>query len=65
MISLLLLLIVLILIIVYLMTRNELCKRYQCGHKRKDHTFKYWEGSHDWSISDCKIPLCICMEFLD
>lgn len=65
MIFLLVLLIILILVIVWSMTRNELCKRWYCRHKRKDHTFKYWEGSHEWSIADCKIYDCSCTEFLE
>lgn len=61
----LLILVALILIAVWFITRNELCERWYCRHKRKDHTFKYWKRSHEWSIGDCKIYDCNCTEFVD
>lgn len=59
------LLIILILTTVWFMICNEPCQRWYCTHKRKDHKFKYWSGSHEWSIADCSIYDCNCTEFLD
>lgn len=51
--------IVAILGIVYFTTRNELCQRFYCGHKRKDHVI-YIRTSRLF----CKIYECCCSDFL-
>jgi hypothetical protein len=61
----LLILIVAILILVLLMTRNDVCDRWYCRHKRKEHKFNFYKLTWEWGLGKCKIYDCNCPEFLE
>lgn len=52
---------VLILGIVWVMTRNEICQRWYCRHKRKDHK----EYCVQYQGCSCSEYGCACPAFLD